>query len=76
MRKNQRRHELVRFAVFVLLLHSRRWRRLADFAATENNRVPRFFSTVPTPIAIHRKIPAYDRDNPPAAFIEFFLASF
>src|SRR4030095_9951335 len=65
VRKNQWRHELVCFSVLVLLIHSRRRRRFADLTATENNRVPRLFRTVPTSVAVHRKISAYNRDTLP-----------
>ena len=76
VRKNQRRHELIGFTIFILPTHSGRGGRLTNFAASENDRIPSLFRAVPTPIAIHREVSSYDGDDPPAALLKILLALF
>ena len=76
MRENERRHELVGLASFVLSIQRFRWRIFARFTATENNCVPSFFRPIPATIAIHREITTDNSDNFRAARTKLLLANF
>src|SRR5437588_3032537 len=73
--KNERWHELVGLAKFILSIQGIGRRRFADFATAENNRVPSLFRSVPATVAIHREVTTDDRYDLRAALLQLILAN-
>src|SRR5664279_3053758 len=76
VRENERRHEFIRGAAFILRAHGRGWRGFTSLSPAKHHGVPGFFRSVPTPVAIHREISADHGSDSRAAFRQLSLASF